>query len=76
MKGSVNFMGIILFIILIIGSVIVFKNKDKRFPNNPILGWIVCTIVLAITLYGIYLGYNMVADNAAYNAGYREGLNY
>lgn len=74
MKGSVNFMGIILFIILIIGSVIVFKNKDKRFPNNPILGWIVCTIVLAITLYGIYLGYNMVADNAAYNAGYREGL--
>lgn len=69
-------MGIILFIILIIGSIIIFKNKDTRFPNNPILGWIVCTIVLAIALYGIYFGYNMVADNAAYNAGYREGLNY
>ena len=67
-------MGIILFIILIIGSIIVFKNKDKRFPNNPILGWIVCTIGLAVGLYLIYLGYDMVADNAAYNAGYRDAL--
>ena len=69
-------MEIILFIIFIICSILIFKNKDKRFPNYPILGWIICTIVLAITLYGIYFGYNMVADNAAFNAGYREGLNY
>ncbi len=69
-------MGIILFIIFIIGSIIIFKVKDKRFPNNPILGWVVCTIVLAITLYGMYYFGEQAADNAAYNAGYREGLNY
>ena len=67
-------MGIILFIILVIGSIIIFKNKDKRFPNYPILGWLVCTIILAVGLYLLYIGYNMVADNVAYNAGYREGL--
>ncbi len=69
-------MEIILVIICIIGSIIIFKNKDKRFPNNPILGWIVCTIGLAVGLYLIYISYNMAADNAAFNAGYREGLNY
>lgn len=67
-------MGIILFIIFIIGAIIIFKNKDKRFPNNPILSWIVCTIVLAVALYGMYIGYNMVADTASYNAGYRDAL--
>lgn len=67
-------MGIILFIIFIIGSIIIFKNKDKRFPNNPILGWVVCTIVLAIALYGMYYLGEQAADNAAYNAGYRDAL--
>ena len=67
-------MEIILFIIFIIGAIIIFKNKDKRFPNHPILGWIACTIGLAIGLFLIYSAYNSAADNAAYNAGYRDAL--
>lgn len=67
-------MEIILVIICIIGSIIIFKNKDKRFPNYPILGWLVCTIILAVGLYGLYTAYNEVADNAAFNAGYRDAL--
>lgn len=47
-------MEIIFVIILIIGSIIIFKNKDKKFPNNPILGWLVCTIILAVGLYLMY----------------------
>ena len=67
-------MGIILFIIFIIGAIIIFKNKDKRFPNNPTLGWIVCTIGLAVGLYLLYIGYNMSVGDAAYNAGYRDAF--
>ncbi len=65
-------MEIILVIIFIIGSIIIFKNKDKRFPNYPILGWLVCTIILAVGLYLLYFAYNEAADNAAYNAGYES----
>jgi hypothetical protein len=65
-------MEIILIIICIIGSIIIFKNKDKRFPNYPILGWLVCTIILAVGLYLMYFAYNGVADKAAYNAGYES----
>lgn len=65
-------MEIILVIILIICSIIIFKNKDKRFPNYPILGWLVCTIILAISLYGMYYLGEQAADNAAYNAGYES----
>ena len=67
-------MEIILLIICIIGSIIFYTNKDKRFPNYPILGWIICTIGLAVGLYLLYISYNMLADNAAYNAGYRDAL--
>ena len=65
-------MDFILIIICIIGSIIIFKNKDKRFPNYPILGWLVCTIILAAGLYGMYFVYNEAADKAAYNAGYES----
>ena len=67
-------MEVILIIICIIGSIIIFKNKDKRFANNPILGWLVCTIILAVGLYLLYSAYNGAADNAAFNAGYRDAL--
>lgn len=67
-------MEFILLIILIIGSIIIFKNKDKRFPSNPILGWLVCTIILAVGLYGMYYTYNDAAGDAAFNAGYRDAL--
>ncbi len=67
-------MEIILIIICIIGYIIIFKNKDKRFPNNQILGWLVCTIMLAVGLYLLYSAYNGAADNAAFNAGYRDAL--
>lgn len=65
-------MEIILVILLIIGSIIIFKNKDKRFPNYPILGWLVCTIILAVGLYLMYSAYNEAADKAAFNAGYES----
>ena len=67
-------MEIIFFIILIIGSIIIFKNKDKRFPNYPILGWLVCTIILAVGLYLIYNAIDGVSRNAAFNAGYRDAI--
>lgn len=67
-------MEIILFIICIIGSIIIFKNKDKRFPNYPILGWLVCTIMLAIGLFLIYNALDDASRNAAFNAGYRDAL--
>lgn len=67
-------MEIILFIICIIGSIIIFKNKDKRFPNYPILGWLVCTIILAVGLYLIYNAIDSTSRNAAFNAGYRDAL--
>ena len=67
-------MEIILIIIFIIGSIIIFKNKDKRFHNYPILGWLVCTIILAVGLYLMYSAYNGAADKAAFNAGYRDAF--
>lgn len=67
-------MEIILIIICIIGSIIIFKNKDKRFPNYPILGWLVCTIILTVGLYLMYSAYNGAADNAAFNAGYQDAF--
>lgn len=67
-------MEIILFIIFIIGSIIIFKNKDKRFPNYPILGWLVCTIILAVGLYLLYNAWEGGRDIGAYNAGYRDAL--
>ena len=67
-------MGIILFGIVIICAIITFKVKEKKFPNNPILGWIVCTIGLAVGLYLLYIGYNMVAGAATLNAGYRDAF--
>lgn len=69
-------MEIIFVIILIIGSIIIFKNKDKRFPNNPILGWLVCTIILALSI-GLYLMYSPIdsaSRDAAFNAGYKDAL--
>lgn len=67
-------MGIILFIIFIVCAIITFKVKDKRFPNYPILGWVVYMVVLAIALYGMYYFGEQAADNAAFNAGYRDAL--
>lgn len=67
-------MGTILLVMFIICAIITFKIKDKRFPNHPILGWIVCMILIAVGLYLMYSSYNEAADKAAYNAGYREGL--
>lgn len=67
-------MKIILFIICIIGSIIIFKNKDKRFPNYPILGWLICTIMLAVGLYLIYNSIDNASRNAAFNAGYMDAL--
>lgn len=74
MKGGKDFMGIILFIIFIICSILIFKNKDKRFPNNPILGWIVCSVIVAVALYGMYYFGEQAADNAAFNAGYQDAF--
>ena len=67
-------MEIILFIICIIGSIIIFKNKDKRFPNYPILGWLICTIILAVGLYLMYNAIDGASRDAAFNAGYRDAL--
>ena len=67
-------MGIILFIIFIIFAIISFKVKDKRFPNNPILGWIVCMVVLAVGLYLLYNAWEGGRDIGAYNAGYRDAF--
>jgi len=67
-------MPFVLYHYIIIVSIIIFKNKDNRFPNNPILGWIVCTIILAIKLYGMYYFGEQAADIAAFNAGYRDAL--
>ena len=43
-------MGTILLVMFIICAIITFKIKDKRFPNHPILGWIVCMILIAVGL--------------------------
>ena len=67
-------MEIILIIICIIGSIIIFKNKDKRFPNYPILGWLVCTIILAVGLYLIYNAMDSASRDAAFNAGYQDAF--
>ena len=67
-------MEILFFIIFSIGAIITFKTKDKRFPNHPYLGWVVCMIGIAVSLFGMYYAYNEVADNASFNAGYRDAL--
>lgn len=67
-------MGIIFFIIFIIGAIIIFKNRETRFPNNPTLGCVVCVIGLAIGLYLLYTGICISSSNAAYNAGYRDAF--
>lgn len=67
-------MEIILIIICIIGSIIIFKNKDKRFPNYPLLGWLVCTIILAVGLYLMYSAIDSSSRDAAFNAGYQDAL--
>ena len=67
-------MEIIFFIIFLIGAVITFITKDKRFPNHPYLGWIVCMIGIAVGLYLIYSAMEGSARNAAFNAGYKDAL--
>ncbi len=67
-------MEIIFFIIFFICAIITFKKKDKRFPNQPILGWVVCMIGIAVGLYLVYYFGEQSADNAAFNAGYRDAF--
>ena len=62
------------FMIFIIGAIITFITKDKRFPNHPYIGWFVCMIGIAVGLYIAYIGIEMSMDNASYNAGYRDAL--
>lgn len=61
-------------IIFIIVAIISFKVKDKRFPNNPYLGWIVCMVWIGVGLYFLYDAINGAMGNAAFNAGYRDAL--
>ena len=58
-------------IFFIIGAVITFMTKDKRFPNYPILGWLICTLMLAV---GLYNSIDNASRNAAFNAGYMDTL--
>ncbi len=67
-------MEIIFFIIFIICAIITFKAKDKRFPNNPYLGWIVCMIAIGVGLYLLYSAMNGASKNTAFNAGYRDAF--
>ena len=67
-------MKIILFVIFFVGAIITFKTKEKRFPNNPYLGWIVCMIVIAVSLYLVYVATDGAIRNADFNAGYRDAL--
>lgn len=67
-------MEVVFFIIFIIGAVITFITKDKRFPNHPYLGWVVCMIGIAVGLYLVYSAMDSASRNAAFNAGYRDAL--
>lgn len=67
-------MEIVFIIIFIIGAVITFITKDKRFPNHPYLGWIVCMVAIAVGLYLVYSAMDSASRNAAFNAGYRDAL--
>lgn len=67
-------MEIVFFIIFIIGAIITFITKDKRFPNHPYLGWFVCMIGIAVGLYLVYSAMDGASRNAAFNAGYRDAL--
>lgn len=67
-------MEVVFFIIFIIGAVITFITKDKRFPNHPYLGWVVCMIGIAVGLYLVYSAMDGASRNAAFNAGYRDAL--
>lgn len=67
-------MEIILIIIFIIGAIVTYKTKDKRFPNHPYLGWIICMIGIAVGLYIVYSGMSTISKNATFNAGYRDAL--
>ena len=51
-----------------------FNVKDKRFPNHPYLGWVVCMIGIAVGLYLVYSAMDGASRNAAFNAGYRDAL--
>ena len=62
----------IFFIIFFIGAIITFKTKEKRFPNHPYLGWIVCMLGVAVGLYLMCTALNNIADTTSYNAGYNE----
>lgn len=71
-------MEIIFFIIFLIGAIITFITKDKRFPDHPYLGWVVCMIGIAVGLYIVYSTIDSsvkdAARGAAFNEGYRDGL--
>ena len=67
-------MEIIFFIIFIIGAIITFITKDKRFPNHPYLAWILCMIGIAVGLYLVYSAMGGATRNADFNAGYRDAL--
>ncbi len=67
-------MGIVFFIIFIICAIIVFIKKDKRFPNHPYIGWIVCVIAIGVGLYLMYNAMGGAVRNADFNAGYRDAL--
>lgn len=67
-------MEIIFFIIFIIGAVITFITKDKRFPNHPYIGWIICMIAIGVGLYLVYFAMGDAVRNADFNAGYRDAF--
>ena len=67
-------MKIIFFIIFIICAIITFKKEDKMMPNHPYLSWILCMIVIGISLYLAYYSLDIMLKNVNYNAGVRDAL--
>ena len=51
-----------------------FKRENSIYKKHPFLAWTITIIVIVVSLYGVYYFSEQTANNAAFNAGYRDAL--
>lgn len=51
-----------------------FLREDSIYKKHPFLAWSITIIVILVSLYGLHICCENLANNAAFNAGYRDAL--
>ncbi len=51
-----------------------FKRENSIYKKHPFLAWTITIIVMLVSLYGVYYFSEQAANNASFNAGYRDAF--